>query len=217
MAFVPSVNANLRRRARGSSKTNRNTFANRYVKRGSKAFYILIPFIKKVDEDGEERQALYGFGCKPVFRVEDTGGEPLDYDEIKLPDLPLIERAEEWGITVKTMPGNYRFKGYYSHGRQEIGLATEDECVFFHELAHCAHEKVRGILKGGQDPIQEIVAELSAQALCRIVGKTGIRYLGNSYRYIDGYAKNLKITPYSACIKVMAETGKVLSLIIEGR
>ena len=55
---------------------------NRYVKRRSKAFYILVPFIKKVDADGEERQALYGFGCKPVFRVEDTGGEPLDYEEI---------------------------------------------------------------------------------------------------------------------------------------
>lgn len=192
--------------------------ANRYVKKGSKAFYILVPFIKKVeDSGGKKKESLYGFGCKPIFRVEDTGGEPLDYEEIKIPDLPLIERADQWGITVKAIPGDFRFKGYYSPESQEIALATEDECVFFHELAHCAHEKVRGRLKGGQDAIQEIVAELSAQALCRIVGKTGIRYLGNSYRYIEAYAKDLKITPYSACLKVMSEAEKVLNLILKGQ
>ena len=76
---------------------------------------------------------------------------------------------------------------------------------------------MRGRLKGGQDPIQEIVAELSAQALCRIVGKTGTRYLGNCYRYIEGYSKDLKITPYSACLKVMSDTEKVLNLILKGQ
>ena len=45
-----------------------------------------------------------------------------------------------------------------------------EESVFFHELAHAAHEKVKGTLKAGQDPLQEVVAELSAQALCRMVG-----------------------------------------------
>jgi hypothetical protein len=33
-----------------------------------------------------------------------------------------------------------------------------------------AHEKVNGNLKAGQDPLQEIVAELSAATLCRMVG-----------------------------------------------
>lgn len=191
--------------------------ANRYVKRGSKAFHILVPYIKKVEvEGGEEKDAIYGFGCKPVFRVEDTGGEPLDYEELNVPDLPLIEKAEEWGITVKAIPGNFRFQGYYSSQRKEIALATEEECVFFHELAHCAHDKVKGGLKGGQDPLQEIVAELSAQALCRIVGKSGSRYLGNSFRYIEGYAQKIKASPYSACLKVMSETEKVLNLILKG-
>jgi len=191
---------------------------NRYVKKGSKAFYILVPFIKKTEDEqtGKEKEALVGFLARAVFRYQDTDGEPLDYEQIELPDLPLIERAEQWGITVKAIPGDFRFKGYYSPESQEIALATEDECVFFHELAHCAHEKVKGRLKAGQDPLQEIIAELSAQALCRIVGKTGIRYLGNSYRYIEGYAKDLKNTPYSACLKVMSETEKVLNLILKG-
>jgi hypothetical protein len=140
----------------------------------------------------------------------------LDYEQIELPDLPLIERAEEWGINVKVIPGNFSYQGFYSPVRKEIGLATKDEFVFFHELAHSAHEKVNGKLKRGQDPIQEIVAELAAEALCRIVGKTGGKYLGISYRYIEGYAGKLNITPYSACLKVMSETEKVLNLILKG-
>ncbi len=71
----------------------------------------------------------------------------------------------------KAIPGNYFRCGYYSSLGKEIALATKEESVFFHELAHCAHEKVKGSLKAGQDPLQEIVAELSAQALCSIVGK----------------------------------------------
>ena len=192
--------------------------SNRYVKKGSKAFYILVPYIKKTEdqETGEEKQALVGFLARAVFRYQDTDGEPLDYEQIELPDLPLIERAEEWGINVKVIPGNFSYQGFYSPVRKEIGLATKDEFVFFHELAHSAHEKVNGNLRRGQNPIQEIVAELSAEALCRIVGKTGGKYLGNSYRYIEKYAGELKITPYSACLKVMSETEKVLNLILKG-
>jgi len=161
------------------------------------------------------KEILVGFLAKPVFRYEDTDGEPLDYEQIELPELPLIERAEEWGIQVTAMPGSYRYKGYYSPQNKVIALATKEECVFFHELSHCAHEKIQGKLKKGQVPIQEIVAELSAQALCRIIGKSGERYLGNSYRYIEGYAEQLGILPHTACLKVMAETEKLLGLILK--
>ena len=120
---------------------------------------------------GEEDVVLYGFGAKPVFRFEDTDGDPLDYQQIELPELPLLERAEKWGISVKAIPGNYRYYGCYSPNKKQISLATKDECVFFHELSHYAHHIIKGELKAGQDPTQEIVAELSAQTLCRIVGK----------------------------------------------
>jgi len=191
--------------------------AGRYVKSGTKAFYILVPFIKKIeDESGDERKALSGFGCRPVFRVQDTAGDPLDYEELDIPDLPLIDRAQEWGVSIKSIPGNYGYYGYYSGTRQEIALATKDECVFFHELSHCAHEKVKGGLKAGQDPFQEITAELSSQALCRIVGKSGARYLGNSYRYIAQYASKIKLSPLPACIKVLKEVEQVLNLILKG-
>lgn len=189
---------------------------DRHVKKGAKAFFILVPFFKKVeDEDkGESSHVLTGFGCRAVFRLEDTDGEPLDYEKVELPELPLMTRAEEWGISIKAIPGNYRYYGYYSHGRQQIALATPHEAVFFHELAHAAHDKVKGGIVGGQDPIQEIVAELSAQALCRLVGKTSDT-MGNSFRYIKGYAERLNLTPHAACMRVMAETEKVLNLILK--
>ena len=189
---------------------------NRYVKKGSKALYILVPYIKKVETNAGEQDALYGFGCKGVFAVEDTDGEELEYEGIELPQLPLMERAEEWGISVKAIPGNYRFRGSYSPDRKEIALCTKEESVFFHELAHCSHEKVKGSLIMGQDPLQEIVAELSANALCRIVGKTGEMFLGNGYKYISRYADKLNISAHSACIKVMNDVEKVLNLILHG-
>ena len=190
--------------------------ANRFVKKGSKALYILVPFIKKINDDGQEKMELYGFGCKPVFRAEDTHGEPLDYEKIELPDLPLIERAQEWAISVKAIPGNYRYRGYYLPEVKEIALATPEEKTFFHELSHAAHEKIKGSIKGGQDSLQEIIAELSAQTLCRMVGKQLTDTTGNSYRYIEGYAEKLKMNPYTACLKVMSETEKVLNLILIG-
>ena len=190
--------------------------ANRFVKKGSKALYILVPFIKKRNDDGQEKTALYGFGCKPVFRAEDTDGEPLDYEQIELPNLPLIERAQEWAISVKAIPGNYRYQGYYLSGSKEIALATPEEKIFFHELSHAAHDKIKGSIKGGQDSLQEIIAELSAQALCRMVGKQLADTTGNSYFYIERYAEKLKMNSYTACLKVMSETEKVLNLILNG-
>jgi hypothetical protein len=191
--------------------------ADRQVMKNSKAFYILVPNFKKTKdrETGEEKIKLLGFMTKPVFRLEDTDGEPLDYEQIGLPELPLTERAEEWGVSVRAVPGNYSYYGYYSSIRKEIGLASPDEVNFFHELAHCGHEKVVGDLKAGQNPLQEIVAELSAQALCRLVGKANKETLGNSYKYIEGYAKKMKLSVHTACLQVLSDTEKVLNLILK--
>jgi hypothetical protein len=168
------------------------------------------------DEAKDEAKVLAYFKTAPVFRIEDTHGKPLDQKQIELAQLPLIARARQWGISVRAVHGNYSYYGAYSTKRKEITLATPQECVFFHELSHAAHEKVAGRLKGGQEPLQEIVAELSAQALCWIVGKQPGKTMGNSYRYIDHYAKKLKLTPHTACLKVFGQTEKVLQLILKG-
>ena len=101
--------------------------AGRHVKKGAKSFTILAPrFVKKQTENEEETEPiLAGFLAVPVFKVEDTEGEPLDYQNIELPELPLMEVAQEWGISVKAIPGNYRYSGYFSQDRKEIGLSLK--------------------------------------------------------------------------------------------
>lgn len=199
--------------ARGMKQWNS---INRNVKKGSKAMYILVPYFRKSEDDREEQQMLTGFGCGPVFRVEDTTGEPLEYENIQLPDLPFIERAQQWGISVKAIPGNYRYNGYYSPTRKEIAVATSSECVFFHEIAHAAHHILKGNLKPGQDSLQEVIAELSAQTLAVMVGKSAEDSTGNSFRYIQNYADKMKMSVHAACLQVMSETEKVLNLILTG-
>jgi antirestriction protein ArdC len=187
--------------------------AGRHVKKGAKAFYIFAPRIKKEkNEKGEEETALIGFLEIPVFKVQDTEGDPLDYEQTGIQEFPLMEKAKEWGLNVSAVSENGRYWGAYN-GR-EIKLATPEECVFFHELSHHAHKLVIGDLKPGQDWKQEIVAELSAAALCRIVGLEK-ETTGNSYRYIERYAKEAGLNPVMACLKVINETEKVLKLIME--
>lgn len=192
---------------------------NRYVKKGGKSIHILVPCFKKkeTDEDTGEDAVLKFFKAMPVFPVEMTDGEPLDYQKIELPELPLIDRAKSWGIDVKAVPGNFQYYGYFSAKRKEIGLATPSEKTFFHELSHSADLIIKGNLKPGQNPLQEITAELSAQALCRLAGKSMEDTSGNSFRYISHYASKLKITPVKACLKVLSDVEKILNLILHNK
>jgi hypothetical protein len=188
--------------------------AKRHVRKKARAIYILVPrFVQAENEAGETEKMLAGFLARPVFRVEDTEGEPLTYQqEIEISKLPLIEKAQEWGISVKAVPGNHHYHGYFSKGRMEIGLATREEVVFFHELAHAAHSKVKGKRKT-QKWQDEVVAELAAAALCRMAGRTS-RFLGNNYRYISHYARQANLSPIRACLQVVGDVEKVLGLIL---
>jgi len=199
----------------------------RNVKKGAKAIHILSPCLKKNNakyqdndnskssEDNQVKHITF-FKETPVFRVEDTEGEPIKYENIELPEFPLIERAKEWGINVKAVSGNNRYYGYYSPDLKEIAMATPSEKTFFHELSHVADHIIKGRLNTWQDPFQEITAELSAQALARIVGKSIQDTIGNSYRYIKSYAEKLNISAYKACLTVLSDTEKILNLILHG-
>ncbi len=185
----------------------------RFVKKGEKATHILVPWIKK-DEEKEDKSFLAGFITASVFAVEQTDGEQLDYHKLEIPPFPLIERAKELGVNVAAIPGSYNHFGYYSQTKKVIALASPEECVFFHELTHLADDKITGI-KNGQDPIQEIVAELGALALCQIAGIDGSKHFGNHYRYIENYAKKLELTPYGAVLKVLSRTEKILKFLLK--
>lgn len=222
--------------ARGIRQWNK---VGRKVKKGAKSFAILAPRLvsleKKEDQveegaDPEETvkeagiqeeplkeesiKVLAGFLAVPVFRVEDTEGEPLSYEKITLPELPLMEVARELGVSVRGIPFDTLYYGYFNQSSDEICLASEDEVVFFHELSHAAHRKVLGEkLKGGQDWKQEIVAELSAAVLCHLFGKDPSKYLGNNYRYISRYAEEAGLTPVQGCYRVVKDVEAVLGLI----
>ena len=200
---------------------------SRYVKKGSKAFHILAPWLAKKNNNNEENndnedkpvhisQVLRGFLAVPVFKVEDTDGEELDYDKIQLPHLPLIDVAKNWGIDVAPVAFQGGWLGYYhpAEDGEVIRLATPSEKTFFHELSHAAHKRVLGNLKNGQDWKQEIVAELSAQTLCNIVGTDPGTTIGNSYNYISHYAQKVNRDVGTACVSVLSDVEKVLSLIV---
>jgi hypothetical protein len=49
-----------------------------------------------------------------------------------------------------------------------------------------------------------------------MVGKKDKDSTGNSFQYIDRYAKDIGLSAHSACLKVLKETEKVLTLILKG-
>ena len=188
----------------------------RYPKKGSKAIYILSPKHRKVGDGKveEEKVVLTGFLTVPVFRVEDTEGKALEVLELEPQERPPLSAvAESWGINVRYQGFVGNAYGSYSPGRKEITLATHDESVFFHELAHAAHEKVKGKLELGQDWKQEIVAELTAAVLMHLHGRRTND--GHSYRYIRSYAEKAGKDVHKACLSVLVEVGKCLEVIAE--
>ena len=189
--------------------------AGRQVKKGAKSFHILGPNTRKVtqtDGDGREREKVIvvGFHAIPVFRAEDTDGQLLPYEPASPP--PLADVATRLGLTVSYQTFSGKYYGYYKGEAAKIVLATHEAQVFFHELAHAAHHRIAGRLKGGQVPSQEIIAELTAATLAGLYCPQA--NLGFSYEYITAYAKQSKKTIERACLAVIKTVGQVLDEIL---
>ncbi len=189
--------------------------AGRKVSKGSKAFCILGPNTKAInetDDNGKEvkKVIVIGFHAIPVFRAEDTDGEPLPYEPATPP--PLVDVAEQFGLSVSYQTFASKYYGYYQGGSKRIVLASHEPKVFFHELAHAAHERIEGKLKGGQVPSQEIIAELTAATLAQMYCPEA--NLGFSYDYVKSYAEKSKKTIERACLAVINTVGLVLDEIL---
>lgn len=167
----------------------------RSVKKGARAIYIFAPIVtrimdKKIDLDTgyvitEDKSILKGFKLVPVFRYEDTEGEALSTPDYSPPVLPpLIDVAEFLGCTVLYKPFNHSAFGSFSTNG-EISVYSYDIDVFYHELSHLAHHKIKG-LKPGQDADQELVAEMSSCILCELYGYQGYQYQG--WKYMQHYS-----------------------------
>ena len=187
----------------------------RRVKRGARAFHILGPCkVKRTERDDAgdevERVVVVGFKAIPVFRLEDTEGEPVEYPDYSPPELPpLHEVAERLGVPVRYLPNGGAERGAYSLVRAEIVLATHDVDTFFHELAHAAHASFEP-LQGGQNPRQEIIAETVAAVLCRLYGYDG--YLSEARHYVAYYAGQEK--PERAAMRLLADVERTLDVIL---
>jgi len=183
-------------------------------------FYILAPnlFKKKVVNKKtnieEEKTILAGFRPIPVWPLENTTGKEVTYkDQDKMPDFMGIEIAEKWGIKITQGFQNPSYYAYYSPIRKEIKMATASQQTFFHELAHAADDRLNKNLKGGQDPIQEIVAETSAVVLMSMLGlKAGTK---NAYDYVKRYANQSGKDPADSIIPLISRIGKIIKLILD--
>lgn len=202
----------------------------RRVKRGARALRILAPRTRKIDDtddDGNDRERFVtvGFVAVPVFRYADTEGAEIDRPDYR-PDAfpPLYDVAARLGVTVayeaartdfaSVATGRGGYRGSYEPETDRIVLATHDVRTFFHELAHAAHARVlraRGeSLEAGQVNEQEVVAEVTAAALCHLHGFDG--YLGHSAGYVDRYSEG-KGSARAAC-RALGEVQEVLALIL---
>jgi antirestriction protein ArdC len=162
--------------------------AGRSVKKGSKAIYILVPMIYKVKkEDAEPEEKLIGFKAMPVFRVEDTEGDALDYEErfkeFDPDSFPLIDVAKALNITVQAgLTGTAG--GWYMPGDDSITLGSNSHRTFLHELSHAIDERLPG--KSKDYAYNEVVAELSSAFLASLYG--GKVELENTTAYIQGWS-----------------------------
>ena len=192
----------------------------RNVKKGSKAIHIFAPLTKKVVEKdeatGEEiaRIIIVGFRPIPVFRLEDTEGEPLptfDYTPKTYP--PFFDVAEKLGVKVEYKALRSDYYGRYTSGQRKIELCSEDAVVYYHELAHAVHDTFVDLRKCDKTK-KEIVAELSALVLCEISGVSGYEWQG--YKYISNYCADSK--PENVLKKIMGvlnDVEKIVSIILK--
>ncbi len=192
----------------------------RHVKKGSKAIHIFAPLTKKIKEKDDvtgeetERFIIVGFKPIPVFRLEDTEGEPLDkFDYTPKTYPPFFDVAEKLGVKVEYKALRSDYYGRYTSGQGKIELCSEDAVVYYHELAHAVHDTFVD-LKTCDKAKKEIIAELSALILCEISGVSGYQWQG--FKYIGAYCADSK--PETVLKKIMGvlnDVEKIVSIILD--
>lgn len=145
---------------------------------------------------------------------ECTEGKPSQHESVKLFELPLIEKASEWGIKIKTVPRICKCHGHYDKNLNEIHLVRVDVKSYLHGLAHAAIERHRDPATSLKPQSEEIISELASTALYQIVTQKPDKGLSNSYSFILLNAVALKKTPLEACLEVFAEVEEIIELIL---
>ncbi len=187
----------------------------RYVKKGSRAFYIIAPLTRKITAEKsldsgeivrEEKTVLAGFKGIPVFRIEDTDGAPMVREEFQV-NIPYEFNSIIQELGIKVQPVRFCGAAYGSYNliNKEIRLASPDIEVFLHELSHAVDDRLNG-LRAGQQKDQEVTAEFSAAVIAHLMGYK--IPLGNVREYIEEYS-------FRELMNCLGRIEKVVSYIIE--
>jgi hypothetical protein len=161
-------------------------------------------------------QFLIGYGVQPEYALENTYGQKLkEYTPEKKPELFELAKALNIQVVYQVDPSgtSLGMTNAQEDGQQVIHLGTEDESVYYHELAHQVDKITQGKnLKGGQDPEQEIVAQLTACVLSKMYGHNVEKL---SYDYIERYAEKQNLTVEKAIGRILNRVDKILKYIFE--
>ena len=207
----------------------------RSIKPKSKAFYIRKPVSKMVkvyaksdvehkghytikylkmnealSENMEQISVL--FGLQAEFRVEDTEGNDIKYENEPKELPPLMDIGKKLGLKVSWAKFTGRENGYYQSGTKKVVLKVYDWTTWFHELTHAIHEHIQGYLKGGQDKDQEIIAQMSA---CIIGSLYGIDISKYTYQYVMSYSQLNATEALRNIDKNMSMIQKILDFVFE--
>jgi len=207
--------------ARGIRQWNE---CGRWVKKGSKAFDILVPLLKPatvIDEDTKLQkriEVLVGFRTAAVFAVECTDGKELPKidDEINqwINALPLVEVARAWGLNVEAFNGrDGKALGHYCPD-QAIGLGVQNLSTWAHELLHAADNRLGNLKEKCQHWRSETVAELGGAILLECLGYSSESDRGGCFDYIKHYADESGMQPIQACMNVLKRTCDAVELIL---
>ena len=177
---------------------------NRQVQKGAHSIYIWAPRVVKKEEKGEEKTQLVGFFPVSVFPIETTEGEPLKDDLTPRELPPLFDVAVRLGVTVKFQPVAPDRLGDCGHDL--INLGTDDPRVFWHELAHAAHQATDPEYKDRSSQYKEVVAEFTA---CVIANIYGYDFTGTAWQYLQMFSSD----PLKAIMKAGHHIDQVLNLI----
>ena len=181
----------------------------RCVRKGERSFGILKPVFRRfpveweLDEDGQETdkvkawgRQLVGFESWAVFGKAQTdiidealdakfsGEDAMAY----LETLPLRDVAEKLGVSISAGGENGQAYGWFTPSTKNITVCVEGFQTWLHELFH-ADEGDRGVLVEGkgQDPGNEISAELGSLVLMNVLGYADQADTTRTYEYVASY------------------------------
>lgn len=193
----------------------------RKVMKGQKAFRILSPCTRTIEDKatGEKKTIVSGFKGTPVFGLSQTEGEPLPEPDPELAgflqSLPFRSVAESWNLTIEAYSGEGAgFLGYYRH-KTAIAIGVKNLSTFCHELMHAADDRCKGGLKGGQHCDQEVVAQLGAAILLKIMGDDTAADLGFTWKYIQAYATKANVDTIAVCQSLLTRTCEAVAMILD--